>query len=114
MKLGATPFQVRRQHHQQHSKQFGQAQVRRQVLQLVLLYKASLLYFSLSLFLAFFRLPILFLYVLQTYMHPDAQPSTSNSLRAAIRRPSAPKGPASDLRKRPKNKDKLDFDEKNT
>ncbi|XLS48210.1 hypothetical protein HN51_022568, partial [Arachis hypogaea] len=45
--------------------------------------------------------------------YPDAQPSTSNGLRAASRRPSTPKGPAPDLRKRPKNKDKLNFDEKN-
>ncbi|XP_057732796.1 uncharacterized protein LOC130948102 isoform X1 [Arachis stenosperma] len=89
----------------------------RMMVQLVLLYKAPLLHASLSLFLAFFiaffRLPILFLYALQTYIHPDAQPSTSNGLRAAIRRPSAPEGPAPDLRKRSKNKDKLDFDEKN-
>ncbi|XLR51693.1 hypothetical protein HN51_002431 [Arachis hypogaea] len=45
----------------------------------------------LAFFIAFFRLPILFLYALQTYIHPNAQPSTSNGLRAAIRCPSAPK-----------------------
>ncbi|XLT47375.1 hypothetical protein HN873_039979, partial [Arachis hypogaea] len=45
--------------------------------------------------------------------HPNAQPCTSDGLRATICRPSAPEGPAPDLRKQPKNKDKLDFDEKN-
>ncbi|MED6139026.1 hypothetical protein PIB30_079971 [Stylosanthes scabra] len=87
------------------------------MMQLVFMYKFPLLHASLSIFLAFFiaffRFPILFLYALQTYIHPDAQPSTSNALRPAIRRPSATEGPAPDLRKRSKNKDKLDFDEKN-
>ncbi|RYR74212.1 hypothetical protein Ahy_A02g008847 [Arachis hypogaea] len=45
--------------------------------------------------------------------HPDAQPSTSHGFRVAIRRPNAPEGPVPDLRKQPKNKDKLNFDEKN-
>ncbi|XLU50040.1 hypothetical protein S245_044854, partial [Arachis hypogaea] len=60
------------------------------------------------------QVSILFLYALQTYIHSDAQPSTSNGLRDAIRRlSSTPEGPAPDLKKRPKSKDKLNFDEKN-
>ncbi|RYR39363.1 hypothetical protein Ahy_A09g044869 [Arachis hypogaea] len=83
----------------------------------MIIINASFLHDSFSLFLAFFiaffRLPILFLYALQTYIHPDTQPSTSNGLRATIRRPSTSEGPTPDLRNRLKNKDKFDFDEKN-
>ncbi|KAK7270507.1 hypothetical protein RIF29_23702 [Crotalaria pallida] len=85
------------------------------LLELVSLYKNPLLQTSLSLILAFtlsfFNLPFLFLYALQTYIHPDSQPQQSNGLRAAIRRPSD----TPDLRKRNnKSKDKNnDFDESN-
>ncbi|XP_004496589.1 uncharacterized protein [Cicer arietinum] len=92
------------------------------MLELVLLYKNPLLHASLSIILAiilaFFRIPILFLYGLQTYIHPDSQPQT-NGLKAAIRRPgvdgyqSLSSKTTTDLRKRNKSKDKVDFDESN-
>ncbi|CAJ2630063.1 uncharacterized protein LOC123902576 [Trifolium pratense] len=85
------------------------------MLQLVLLYKNPLLHASLSIILtitlSFFRIPILFLYALQTYIHPDSQPQ-SNGLKAAIRRPGTEPS-STELRKRNKSKDKVDFDENN-
>ncbi|XP_027367283.1 uncharacterized protein LOC113873384 [Abrus precatorius] len=89
------------------------------MLHLVLFYKNPLLHTSLSLIIAFtfafFKIPILFLYGLQTYIHPDSQPQT-NGLRAAIRRPGIDgyqplsSKTASELKKRNKPKD---FDENN-
>ncbi|XP_061369560.1 uncharacterized protein LOC133312398 [Gastrolobium bilobum] len=82
------------------------------MLELVVLYKNPLLHTSLILILAFiltfFKIPILFLYGIQTYVHPDSQ-SQNNGVRAAIRRP----GSNLDLKKRNKSKDKVDFDENN-
>ncbi|KAK7343674.1 hypothetical protein VNO77_12597 [Canavalia gladiata] len=92
------------------------------MLRLVLLYKNPLLHTSLSLIIAFtfafFKIPILFLHGLQTYIHPDSQPQ-SNGLRAAIRRPGIDgyqplsSKTATELKKKNKSKDKLDFDENN-
>jgi len=85
------------------------------MLEFVLFYKNPLLHASLSIILAltlsFFRIPILFLYALQTYIHPDSQPQ-SNGLKAAIRRPGTD-GTPTELRKRNKSKEKSDFDESN-
>jgi len=85
------------------------------MLEFVLFYKNPLLHASLSIILAltlsFFRIPILFLYALQTYIHPDSQPQ-SNGLKAAIRRPGTD-GTTNELRKRNKSKEKPDFDENN-
>ncbi|TKY51277.1 hypothetical protein E2542_SST22787 [Spatholobus suberectus] len=93
------------------------------MLELVLLYKNPLLHASLSLILAFtfafFKIPLLFLHGLQTYIHPDSQPQ-SDGLRAAIRRPGIDgyqplsSKTAAEVRKRNnKSKDKFDFDENN-
>ncbi|XP_058763782.1 uncharacterized protein LOC131637210 [Vicia villosa] len=90
------------------------------MLEFVLFYKNPFLHASLSITLAltltFFRIPILFLYALQTYIHPDSQPQ-SNGLKAAIRRPGVDgyqplsSKTSTELRKRSKAKDKVDFDE---
>ncbi|CAJ1977083.1 unnamed protein product [Sphenostylis stenocarpa] len=93
------------------------------MLELVLLNKNPLLHASLSLILAFtfvfFKIPLLFLHALQTYIQPDSQPQ-SNGLRAAIRRPGIDgyqplsAKTSAELKKRNKsNKDKPDFDENN-
>ncbi|KAI5400509.1 uncharacterized protein LOC127093111 [Lathyrus oleraceus] len=92
------------------------------MLEFVLFYKNPFLHASLSIFLAltltFFRIPILLLYALQTYIHPDSQPQ-SNGLKAAIRRPGVDgyqplsSKTSTELRKRSKTKDKVDFDESN-
>ncbi|KAL5139749.1 hypothetical protein HKD37_10G029575 [Glycine soja] len=97
------------------------------MLELVLLYKNPLLHTSLTLILAFtfafFKIPLLFLHGLQTYIHPDSQPQSSNGLRAAIRRPGSIDGyqplsskTAAEIKKRNKsnnNNNKSDFDENN-
>ncbi|XP_029126461.1 uncharacterized protein LOC109795106 isoform X2 [Cajanus cajan] len=92
------------------------------MLELVLLYKNPLLQISLTLIIGFtfalFKVPLLFLYGLQTYIHPDSQPQ-SNGARAAIRRPGVDgyqplsAKTAAELKKRNKSKDKSDFDENN-
>ncbi|KAL2324513.1 hypothetical protein Fmac_023571 [Flemingia macrophylla] len=92
------------------------------MVELVLLYKNPLLHTSLTLIIgftfAFFKIPLLFLYGLQTYIHPDSQPQ-SNGARAAIRRPGVDgyqplsSKTAAELKKRNKSKDKSDFDENN-
>ncbi|KAE9611297.1 hypothetical protein Lal_00011574 [Lupinus albus] len=87
-------------------------------LELLLLYKNPLLHTILSLILAstlsFFNLPLIFLYALQTYIHPDSQPQSS-ATRAAIRRPSSTATDGPEIKRRnTKSKDKpSDFDENN-
>lgn len=76
---------------------------------------------SLSVFLIFFRIPTLFLHGIFTYIHPD---NASSGVRAAIRRPensgsgsgldgyrNLSSNTASEIRKRTKSKDKVEFDE---
>ncbi|XP_054790145.1 uncharacterized protein LOC129295630 [Prosopis cineraria] len=97
------------------------------MLQLLLFYKNQILHLSLAatlaFFLTFFKIPILFLYGIHSYIHPDNF-TQNNGFRAAIRRPgtsSAASGPegyqslssktSAELRKRNKSKEKIDFDE---
>ncbi|KAI4351781.1 hypothetical protein L6164_006099 [Bauhinia variegata] len=99
------------------------------MLQLLLFYKNPILHISLSLSLALiltvFKIPILFLYGIHTYIHPDSL-GRSNGVRAAIRRPgssntgsgldgyqSLSSKTSAELRKRNKSKEKVDFDENN-
>lgn len=87
------------------------------MLEFLLTYKNLLLHIllslSLSLLLTFIKIPIFFLYGLQTYIHPD---NLGNGAGAAIRRPESSDsgtGLTSSLKKRNKNKEKFEFDEKN-
>ncbi|KAK4280373.1 hypothetical protein QN277_012004 [Acacia crassicarpa] len=98
------------------------------MLQLLLFYKNPILHLSLAstlaFFLTFFRIPILFLFGIHSYIQPDNF-NQNNGVRAAIRRPgnsgSAGSGieghqslsskTSAELRKRNKSKEKTDFDE---
>ncbi|KAI4347521.1 hypothetical protein L6164_008330 [Bauhinia variegata] len=99
------------------------------MLQPLLIYKNPILHISLSLFLAFiltvFKIPVLFLYGIHTYIHPDSL-GRSNGVRAAIRRPGSSNTgsgldgyqplsskTSAELKKKNKSKEKVDFDENN-
>ncbi|KAL7003324.1 hypothetical protein U1Q18_004482 [Sarracenia purpurea var. burkii] len=62
----------------------------------------------LSLSLSLFKIPVVFLQGLHTYIHPDDVNPTSSGARAAIRRPGASDA---DLKPRKRSKEKFEFDE---
>ncbi|KAF7813265.1 putative transmembrane protein 161AB [Senna tora] len=92
------------------------------MIQILLFYKNPILHTTLSLFLAFilvfFKIPILFLYAIHTYIHPDSLGQSSNGVRAAAasgldgyQNLSSKTG--AEIKKRNKAKEKVDFDENN-
>ncbi|KAG7537604.1 Transmembrane protein 161A/B [Arabidopsis suecica] len=76
-----------------------------------------LLSLFLTLILSFFRISIIFLHGLCTYIQPENlnQNNAGNGLRPAIRRPSSTDDPKSnvEVRRRNRSKDKSEFDESN-
>nr|XP_017243325.1 PREDICTED: uncharacterized protein LOC108215361 isoform X3 [Daucus carota subsp. sativus] len=62
----------------------------------------------LTLLISLLNIPSLFLYALNTYIHPDDVSPNNSNTRAAIRRPGAPEA---ELRPRKKGKQSFEFDE---